>query len=111
MVLVTARRYRNSNGVNDDSNIAAIITLHINQKFAAAASQVCPANRIQAIDIFQPPGIDIPPMADIDPHQAIVNATVVANNNVEIPANARSEAVPAFRLLDAHLNDVGTEVV
>jgi hypothetical protein len=38
---------------------------------AAAAGQVCPGIRIHAIDIVQPPGIGIPPIADMDVHQTI----------------------------------------
>jgi hypothetical protein len=50
---------------------------------AAAPAQVCPGIRIQAIDIVQPPGIGIPPMADMDAHQAIVTAVLAAKSSAE----------------------------
>jgi len=40
---------------------------------AAAPGHVCPGIRIHAIDIVQPPGIGIPPIADMDAHQTIVS--------------------------------------
>ncbi len=41
---------------------------------AAAPGHVCPGIRIHAIDIVQPPGIGISPIADMDVHQTIVSA-------------------------------------
>jgi len=41
---------------------------------AAAPGHVCPGIRIHAIDIVQPPGIGISPIADMDVHQMIVSA-------------------------------------
>jgi len=58
---------------------------------AAAPSQVCPGICIQIIDIVQPPGIGIPRIADMDAHQAIVSAALVANNRAETPTKARWE--------------------
>jgi hypothetical protein len=52
---------------------------------AAAPGQVCPGIRIQAIDIVQPPGIHIPPIADIDAQQAIVPAVLAAKTSAETP--------------------------
>src|SRR6266498_3531848 len=60
---------------------------------AAAAGQVCPGMRIQAIDIVHPPGIGIPPSADIDAHQAIVPAALTAKSSASAPENARSALV------------------
>src|SRR5438046_10666520 len=58
---------------------------------AAAPSHVCPGIRIHAIDIVQPPGIGIPPIVDIDAHQTIVTATLVAKSSAEMARKARSD--------------------
>jgi hypothetical protein len=55
---------------------------------AAATAHVCPGIRIHAIDIVQPPGIGIPPIADIDAHQTIVTAALTAKSSAETPKNA-----------------------
>jgi hypothetical protein len=47
---------------------------------AAAPGHVCPGIRIHAIDIAQPPGIGIPPIADMDAHQTIVTAALAAKS-------------------------------
>src|SRR5262245_46630942 len=59
----------------------------------AAPAHVCPGTRIHAIDIAQPPGIDISPIADIDSHQKIVSAALVAKSSAETPKKARPEAI------------------
>jgi hypothetical protein len=56
---------------------------------AATPGQVCPGIRIQAIDIVQPPGIGISPIADIDVHQTIVAAPLAAKSSAEAARNAR----------------------
>jgi hypothetical protein len=56
---------------------------------AAALDHVCPGINIHVMDIVQPPGIDIPPIADIDEHQAIVTAALAANSSAETPKKAR----------------------
>jgi hypothetical protein len=61
---------------------------------AAAASHVCPGIRIHAIDIIQPPGIGISPMADMDAHQTIVTAALAAKSSAETPKNACWEDCP-----------------
>src|SRR5262245_15358300 len=58
---------------------------------AAAPIHVCPGICIHVIDIFQPPGIAISPIADMDVHQAIVTAALTANNSAEKTKNARLE--------------------
>src|SRR5688572_24626179 len=58
---------------------------------AAAPDHVCPGIRIHAIDIVQPPGIGIPPIADMDAHQTIVAAALAAKSSAETPKKARSE--------------------
>src|SRR5262245_18282140 len=78
-------------GTRDGSIIATIMTTHMPRSDAAAPGHVCPGIRIQAIDIVQPPGIDIPSMADMDAHQAIVTGTLVAKSSAAPPRNARSE--------------------
>jgi len=69
---------------------------------AAALVHVCPGIRIHVIDIVQPPGIGISPIADMDSHQTIVTAALAAKSNAETPMKARlevrSEAKPASML-------------
>jgi hypothetical protein len=60
----------------------------------ATPGHVCPGIRIHAIDIVQPPGIDISPIADMDEHQRIVTAMLAANSSAEMPKKARLEARP-----------------
>jgi hypothetical protein len=55
---------------------------------AAAPDHVCPGIRIHAIDIVQPPGIGIPPIADMDAHQTIVSAALAAKSSAETPKKA-----------------------
>src|SRR5882672_11381593 len=57
---------------------------------AAAPNHVCPGMSIHAID--QPPGIRIPPIADIDAHQTVVTAALAAKSSAETPMNAFCEA-------------------
>jgi hypothetical protein len=59
---------------------------------AAAPGHVCPGIRIHAIDIVQPPGIGISPIADMDVHQTIVTAALAAKSSTDAPQNACSEA-------------------
>jgi hypothetical protein len=40
---------------------------------------------VALIDIVQPPGIGIPPIADMDPHQRIVAAALAAKSSAETP--------------------------
>src|SRR5436309_4696071 len=60
---------------------------------AAAPGHVCPGIRIHAIDIVQPPGIGIPPIAVMDPHQTIVTAVLAAKSSAETLKKARSETM------------------
>ena len=76
---------------SDGSIIATIIGTHMARNDAAAPGHVWPGIRIHAIDIVQPPGIDIP-IADMDAHQTIVSVVLPAKSNAETPANAASEA-------------------
>jgi hypothetical protein len=48
------------------------------RKVAAAPGHVWPDIRIQAIDISQPPGIGIAPIADMEPHHTIVVVKLAA---------------------------------
>ena len=59
---------------------------------AAAPGQVCPGIRIHAIDIVQPPGIGIPPVACMDVHQTIVTTALAVKTSAETPKNACREA-------------------
>src|SRR6266581_6776032 len=83
-------------GIKDGSIIATIITTHMPRNDAAAPGHVCPGIRIHAIDIVQPPGIVISPIAAMDAHQTIVIAALAAKSSAEAPKNAccetRSEA-------------------
>src|SRR2546422_7155656 len=79
-------------GTNDGSIIATIITTHMPRNDAAAPGHVCPGIRIHAIDIVQPPGIGISPIADMDVHQTIVTAALAAKSSAETPKKARWEA-------------------
>src|SRR5258708_39602043 len=84
-------------GTKDGSIIATSITTHMPRNDAAAPGHVCPGMRIHAIDIVQPPGIGISPIADMDAHQAIVTAALAAKSSAETQKNAcweaRSEAM------------------
>lgn len=62
------------------------------RKEAAAPGHVCPGIRIHAIDIVHPPGIGIPPMADMDAHPSTVTAALAAKISAEMPTNDRREA-------------------
>src|SRR3984957_1339125 len=62
------------------------------RKDAAAPGHVCPHIGIHAIDIVQPPGIGISPIADMDAHQTIVAAVLAAKSSAEMPKKARWEA-------------------
>jgi len=55
----------------------------------AEPDHVCPGIRIHAIDIVQPPGIGISPIADMDAHQTIVTAAHVQNSTAVTPKKAR----------------------
>jgi hypothetical protein len=57
----------------------------------AALGHVCSGIRIHDIDIFQPPGIGIPSIADIDEHQTIVTIALAAKSSAETTKKVRSE--------------------
>src|SRR5215471_2306988 len=61
---------------------------------AAASGHVCPHIGIHAIDIVQPPGIGISPIADMDTDASIVAAELAAKSSAETPKKARSDACP-----------------
>src|ERR687892_191016 len=81
-------------GTSDGSIIATIITTHMPRNDAAAPGHVCPGIRIHAIDIVQPPGMGIPPIFDMDAHQAIVAVALAAKSSPEIAKKARWERCP-----------------
>src|SRR5438045_1485264 len=70
-------------GAKDGSFIATIITIHMARNDAAAPGHVCPGIRIHAIDIVQPPGICISPIADMEAHQTMVTAALAAKSSAE----------------------------
>jgi len=80
-------------GVKDGNIIATIITTHMPMNDAAAPGHVCPHIRIRAIDIVQPPGMGISPIADMDVHQTIVTATQAAKSSAATAKKARSPAM------------------
>ncbi|MGH3452657.1 MAG: hypothetical protein ACRDQW_18530, partial [Haloechinothrix sp.] len=51
-----------------------------------------PGIRIHAIDIVQPPGIGISPIADMDAHETIVTAALATKSGAETPMKGRWEA-------------------
>jgi hypothetical protein len=72
----------------DGSIIAAIITTHMAMNDAAAPGHVCPGIRIHAIDIVQPPGIGISPIAAMDAHQSVVSDALAAKSSAETAKKA-----------------------
>src|SRR4029453_9720014 len=78
-------------GTRDGSIIAIIITTQRPRKDAAASGHVFPGIRIHVIDIVQPPGIGISPIAAMDAHQTIVSAVLVAKRSAAAPRNASRE--------------------
>src|SRR5712675_676681 len=66
--------------------------IHMPRNDAVAPGHVCPGIRIHAIDIVQPPGIGIPPIADMDVPQTTVPAALTAKNSTETPQKACWEA-------------------
>jgi hypothetical protein len=79
-------------GTKDGSIIATIMTTHMPRNDAAAPDHVCPGIRVHAIDIVQPPGIGISPIADMDAHQTLVTAALAAKSSAERPKKVRREA-------------------
>jgi len=61
----------------------------MSRKDAVAPGHVCPHIGIHAIDIVQPPGIGISPIADMDARQTIVSAAVAAKSSADTPRKAR----------------------
>src|SRR5882757_7836460 len=78
--------------MSDGSIIATIIATHMPMNEAAAPGHVCPGIRIHAIDIVQPPAMDISPMADMEAHQTIVTVALAAKSRAETPKKARCGA-------------------
>jgi hypothetical protein len=70
--------------------MAIIIATHMPRKETQAPSQLCPGINIHAMDIVQPPGMDIPCICDMEEHQRIVTAALLAKSNAETPKKARS---------------------
>ncbi len=50
---------------------------------AAAPGHVCPQIGIHAIDMVQPPGAGISPIADMDVRQTVVTAALTAKSSAE----------------------------
>ncbi len=76
-------------GASDGNIMAAIITTHIARNDAVASIQVCPGIRIHAIDMVQPPGIRISPIADMELHQSTVTNALTAKRSPEMAKKVR----------------------
>jgi hypothetical protein len=76
-------------GTRDGSIIATIITDHIVRNDSPARSELCPG--IHVIDMVQPPGISMPPIADMDLHHKIVVVVLAAKSSAETPKNVCCE--------------------
>src|SRR5437867_13403767 len=105
-------------GTNDGNSIATIITTHMPRNDAAAPGHVCPGIRTHAIDIVQPPGIVISPIAVMDAHQTIVTVALAAKSSAETPKNAcceiRSEAMLGTKLVLVQIvlfQELGPEIL
>src|SRR5512146_1853745 len=59
---------------------------------AAAADHVCPGIRIHVIDIVEPPGMAMPPGADIGAYRAIVSAALATKSSADTANRAGSDA-------------------
>jgi len=59
---------------------------------AVAPARVGPGIRTHPIDIVQPPGIGISPVADMELHQTVVTATQTTNSIAKVPMKVRREA-------------------
>ena len=59
------------------------------RNIAAAPGHVCPGIRIHAIDMLQPPGIGIPLIFDMAPHQTTVTPALAAKSSDKTPRKAR----------------------
>jgi hypothetical protein len=78
-------------GIRVGSIIAIIIAVHIPTKDAAAPSHVCPGILIHAIDIVQPPGMRISPIAVMEAHHATVRAVLAAKSSANTQKNGLSD--------------------
>jgi hypothetical protein len=67
---------------------AVLCRLAMPRNIAAASTHDCPGMRIHAIDIVQPPGIAIPPIAAMDAHHTIVVAALATKSSAATPRNA-----------------------
>src|SRR5262249_14665928 len=95
-----AWKYSHNLGNKDGSIIATIMTIHIPRNDPAASSHVCPGIRIQVMDMLQPPGMDISPIPDMEPHQAIVTAVLIVKSSAAVPKNSVRE-VQEVQLMSA----------
>jgi len=77
-----ARTIRNTPAPTSERVARAIgAVVHMPRNDAAAPGHVCPGIRIHAIDIVQPPGIGISPIADMDAHHSVVRAALAAKSS------------------------------
>jgi hypothetical protein len=88
-------------GVSEGSIIDAIITAHMPRNDTAARQRVPEHMGAQVIDIIQPPGIGMPPIADMDAHQCAVAAALATK------INARTAGMPVpGTLAESMLRDI-----
>src|SRR5262245_8135338 len=78
-----------------------IITVHMPRNDPAAPSQVCPGIGIHTIDIVQPPGIGIAPIADMDAHQRMGIAALAASTTADTPSKLTSRGCAAITMTAA----------
>ena len=71
--------------------LAVLRSKYADQERPAPADIEGEAVFIHAIDIVQPPGIGISPIAGMDAHQTIVTAALAAKSSAETPKKARWE--------------------
>ncbi len=76
-------------GSNDGIIMATIIATHMPRKDVTATGHVCPGILIHAMDIVKPPGIVIPPIADMEPHHTIVTVALAKKRSAETAKNER----------------------
>jgi hypothetical protein len=80
---------------------------HMPKNEDVTPAHVCPGMRIQVIDIVQPPGIGIPPVADMDFDQRTVTAVLTMKSNTMTPMNVRPESRSERKCVRSETRDSG----
>src|SRR5690349_1057069 len=74
--------------------MAIIIKTHMRRNAAVAPNHVCPGMRIHAVDMVQPPGMAISPIADMEMEHAIVAVALAAKSSDVTTRSALSDVRP-----------------